>query len=101
MTKHTVRVQVKNQDGVKRIERSVAERLVAADPVTYRILDEPKIDVVKLPPVVKSEPEAEKKSVEPVAADKPVYVEPEVQEMKKVQTVPQEPKRPGRPKANA
>lgn len=79
----TVRVKVASSGAVKPMNEDAAKRLVSTNPKEYTILEEPRVEVLKLPPAIPSAPE--KKSV--VVAE----VEKEAEEKRK----------PGRPKVNA
>lgn len=80
----TVRLKVASSGAVKPMNEESAKRLVLINPKEYTILEEPKVEVLNLPPITGAQPE--KKSV--------VVAEVENKEA-------EEKRKPGRPKQNA
>lgn len=90
----TVRVKVTSSGAVKHMNEDAARRLSTTSPNEYKILEEPKVEVLNLPPATTTEPQ--KKSVI-VAEDDKV----ELQNTGQLQQLDADGKRkPGRSKQN-
>lgn len=80
-----VPVRIKSHNKVVQIARDQAERFVKANPKEYEIISPPKIEVLKLEPIV------EKKSAAVAVEDKQITEQPAVNEPEK--------RKGGRPKS--
>lgn len=90
----TVRVKVTSSGAVKHMNEDAARRLSTTNPNEYKILEEPKVEVLNFPPV--TAPATEKKSVIVAEVDKV-----ELQNTGQLQQLDADGKRkPGRPKQN-